>query len=160
MSAIQRHFASVPGKAPGKELPTGRIAPKLRGMTRPDRSCSETSRVEVLALWLLLLSIFTHAIIPAGSPLHRTTGSAFSASTAEVSLAPKRKALADEQVQLEASGDGASEGSGPPDPLDLRIAFRAVPLLGIPQSRIALEAAVATLAGGAAFFLARAPPSN
>jgi hypothetical protein len=29
-----------------------------------------------LALWFLLLSILTHAVVPAGSPIHRNSGSA------------------------------------------------------------------------------------
>lgn len=39
----------------------------------------------------LLLTVLGHALIPVGSPLARTTGSAFSASTADVSLGAARR---------------------------------------------------------------------
>ena len=61
--------------------------------------------MSVLTLWLLLASILFHALIPVGSPLEPTTGSAFSASTVEVALAPGRKPQLDKQVQLKA-GEG------------------------------------------------------
>jgi len=48
------------------------------------------SRTFLLAL-TLLLTILGHALVPIGSPLARTTGSAFSASTADVSLGAARR---------------------------------------------------------------------
>ena len=42
-------------------------------------------------LCLMLLTIAFHAVVPYGSPFVRTVGSAFSATTVDVGLAPKRK---------------------------------------------------------------------
>lgn len=52
-----------------------------------------------LAVWLLLLTILTHAVAPSGLPVQRITGSAFSPWTVEVSLAPARQAVAERQSQ-------------------------------------------------------------
>lgn len=73
---------------------------------------------QALALWLLLLTVLTHATVPIGSPLHRSNGSAFSATTADVSLAPKRKNLGAEQASVGVpDDDGGSGGAGSADPV-------------------------------------------
>lgn len=114
-----------------------------------------------LAFWLLLLSIFTHAIVPAGSPLHRTPGSAFSATTAEVAIAPKRKSSASEPAQAGASDEGDSNGSGAAgDPPVQSLGAAALPAWSAepatgPWAAIPSRRAV----DGAAAFSARAPPS-
>ena len=54
-----------------------------------------------LSLCLLLVSIFVHALLPTGSPFHRAMGSAFSASTTDVSLKPTRKPLREILAQRE-----------------------------------------------------------
>ncbi|MFN3388989.1 MAG: hypothetical protein ACK40O_08650 [Allosphingosinicella sp.] len=66
-------------------------------------------------LWLILATVFAHALLPVGSPLVRTSGSAFSATTADVSLAPSRKdkaAASDEQHRSPAE-DGRDDADGP-----------------------------------------------
>jgi hypothetical protein len=68
------------------------------------------------SLWLLLVSIFVHALLPTGSPIHRATGSAFSASTTDVSLKPARKPLREILAQLEADDRDPSAGT----PFDAR----------------------------------------
>lgn len=112
-----------------------------------------------LAFWLLLLSILTHAVVPAGSPLQRISGSAFSATTAEVAIAPKRKSAASEQVNSGLSDEGRSEGAGAEDPPLLPSAapastswtarFETGPWPVVPFR---------PSEGGAAAFSARAPP--
>jgi hypothetical protein len=113
-----------------------------------------------MALWLLLLSIFTHAVLPAGSPVQGRPGSAFSASTADVSLAPTRRSLAGDQFQLGTADDESSKGSAPPDPAILSGAFTAAPAgQAAPAPEFPPEAPAAPGDGGAASFEARAPPS-
>lgn len=113
-----------------------------------------------LALWLLLLSIFTHALIPTGSPLHRIAGSAFSASTADVSLAPSRK-LFPKQAQLRDADEGNSEGSGFAGPAAIPSAPPTlVPRPLHPASVFRPEATARPGVGGSASFEARAPPSS
>lgn len=63
--------------------------------------------------WLVLATIFAHALLPVGSPLVRTSGSAFSATTAEVSLAPSRKGKAAvAKREQQPSSDEPSDGGG------------------------------------------------
>jgi len=66
-------------------------------------------------LWLLLATICVHALLPVGSPLARSSGSPFSATTIDVSIAPSRKtaSLADAGID-ERSDEGAagSDGTG------------------------------------------------
>lgn len=45
-------------------------------------------------LWLLIATALGHAVAPVGSPLARTSGSAFSAATTDVALAAPRIGLA------------------------------------------------------------------
>jgi hypothetical protein len=118
-----------------------------------------TVRVQALALWLLLLSVLTHAVLPApGSPLNRTQGSAFSAWTAEVSLAPKRKSLPGEEI-----GTAVRGGHGPDDPAlaEPAVALAAIPAAApfyAPRSPAAPAPAARTAGAGSAPFAARAPP--
>ena len=48
-------------------------------------------RTYLICFWLSLVTVFTHAVLPLGSPLARSAGSAFSAFTADVSLVPSRR---------------------------------------------------------------------
>ena len=48
-------------------------------------------RARPACLWLILAAILAHAVVPVGSPLARTQGSAFSIATTDVSLAASRK---------------------------------------------------------------------
>lgn len=114
-----------------------------------------------LAFWFLLLSIFTHAVVPTGSPLQRISGSAFSATTAEVAIAPKRKTIGTEQAEVGGRVEGSSHGAGTGEPPSLHLAHESLsprmaaqgtpPLIGAVSARIPH--------GGAAPFSARAPPS-
>lgn len=54
-------------------------------------------------LWLLLVSIAAHAMLPVGSPMVRSKGSAFSATTFEVAITPKRKARTNREALVEAN---------------------------------------------------------
>lgn len=67
----------------------------------------------LIALWLVLATIFAHALLPAGSPMSRTFGSAFSATTLEVALAPARSEASTLLVRQEV---GSNAGLGGPDP--------------------------------------------
>ena len=129
-------------------------------MVERTETMSGAARTRGVALWLLLLSIFTHALVPAGSPLQRTSGSAFSASTVEVSLAPSRKSLEAQQAAQaagdEEGGTGAAsadaDGVPAPSPSLARPSFEAA-------ARPAPEPAFLSESGGAASFQARAPPA-
>lgn len=50
--------------------------------------------------WLVLAAIFVHALLPVGSAILRSSGSPFSATTVEVSVAPKRHSAPIEAEQL------------------------------------------------------------
>ena len=113
-----------------------------------------------LTLWFLLLSIFTHALVPMGAPLQRITGSAFSASTADVSLAPSRQSLAKQLALAKASDDQAPDGAGLDDPTVALPSQVAVFAAHHHRStaRAMVHPALAS-DGGAAAFEPRAPPS-
>ena len=120
------------------------------------------ARVYGPTLWLLLLSIFTHAFVPLGSPLDRGAGSAFSISTGEVSLAAKkRNPIKNRQAQIRAADDIGPDGAG-------ATAYRFVspaagqftpPPSAEPAGSIARPPAVFASQRGAAPFSARAPPA-
>lgn len=67
----------------------------------------------------MLLTIAFHAVVPYGSPVVRTAGSAFSATTVDVGLAPKRKDRLGTSDAIDADKPGgaeiASTGSGAVD---------------------------------------------
>lgn len=110
-------------------------------------------------LWLTLGIIFAHAVLPGGSAYAR--GSAFSATTAEVSLAPSRRNDAQKgknqagadasktNLAGGASGDPAIAASAQPP----RLLARALP------PRLAIAAAEAPRLAPMRGFRARAPPS-
>ncbi len=60
------------------------------GVSSAARAPGKAPPAGMLAAWLLLLTVLTHALLPLGAPWTRTSGSAFSASTVEVSTAPAR----------------------------------------------------------------------
>ena len=112
-----------------------------------------------LALWFLLLSILTHAVVPTGSPLQRSSGSAFSATTAEVAIAPKRKEAGRERAEAAGGDEGRSEGAGAGDPpLLLPAAAPFAPSGDAPRSPSIAGPALPAESGAAAFS-ARAPPT-
>ena len=121
---------------------------------------SQRARSSLAWLWLVVASIFVHALLPAGSPLVRTAGSAFSVSTSDVSLPPVRKfrsAERDGQEGLTAKDERASSG------LDLIFLLPVVasprsPLLAIGKRLPVRARAAAIPAAPARAFNARAPP--
>ena len=54
------------------------------------RTAGKARSTGLVALWLLVLAILTHALLPVAAPWARTNGSAFSASTVEVTTGPSR----------------------------------------------------------------------
>jgi len=70
----------------------------------------------MVTVWLLLATILVHALLPGGSPIRRTSGSAFSAATADVSLGPSRR-TGDVTQSLEARAPARVDGVGPDAPL-------------------------------------------
>jgi hypothetical protein len=113
----------------------------------------------MMTLWVLLASILVHALLPAGSPLVRTTGSAFSATTAEVSLGPSRKDAMSEAAAATRSPDGPGDGYGPAAILTLVASLLLAGWFGRPLA-VSLSHAPAFRPGAAARqpFDARAPP--
>ncbi len=72
-----------------------------------------------LALWLLILSVFAPALFPVEAPLQSVSGSAFSAFTSDVAVAPPRYAGWDDRAADRSPDPERSTGDGP-DPLHLR----------------------------------------
>jgi hypothetical protein len=68
------------------------------------------SRLMTLAcLWLALATVLAHAVIPIGSPIARQSGSAFSMSTSDVALTPKRRTVPGESRRLLKAGASEAE---------------------------------------------------
>jgi hypothetical protein len=110
-------------------------------------------------LWLALATIFAHALAPTGSPLRRSSGSAFNPFTSEVAIGPKRAALPDKARHAErVSNDGDRTGG---NPIVAILAWAAPGLrLRPPAGRVDMAGAESRRprrAGGGAF-QARAPP--
>ena len=68
----------------------------------------------IAAVWLLLAAIFAHALLPAGEPMSRVSGSAFSAATDDVTLLPTRTATAAFIGSNDGSSSAGTDGSGEP----------------------------------------------
>jgi len=119
------------------------------------------SRTYFAFLWLSLATIFAHALLPAGSPLARVQGSAFSFATTDVSLAPKRRDAAVKDVAQSRTSrpDDANAGSnqfGPKAAL-----FAAAPLSLLAPGPVIAGAIPArgTAPDLYAAYRARAPPA-
>lgn len=113
-----------------------------------------------LALWLLLLSILTHAVVPAGSPLQRGAGAAFSAAGAEVAIAPDRRTPGAGRAGLTVAEEGSPEGAGVGDDPQSPVASgRFQGLSAAHEAKVAGPPPTRPARGGAAPFSARAPPS-
>ncbi len=84
----------------------------------------DCSKTKLAGLWLLLAAIFVHALVPVGSPVFRSAGSAFSASTSDVSLPPSRK-LTKEAAARQEEGRSERDGSSPSPPVLVQLADRA-----------------------------------
>lgn len=91
----------------------------------------------LIALWLILAAIFAHALLPVGSPMARIPGSAFSAATIDVALAPSRGGAAAFQAP---KLNGPEPGLGGFDPTGSPAAIPPAVALG---SESALAAAPA-----------------
>lgn len=131
-------------------------------MTRGEPLPDDRLRSRALAAWLLLLSIFTHAFVPLGAPVQAASGSAFSASTAEVSLAPRRMSLPGKgQAQLKGKEDGGSAGAaGVPPPFPPAYAPALQPPVSTDLEAPFYAAPVRAPAPSASPFSARAPPAS
>lgn len=118
---------------------------------------ARTSKGFVVWIGLILSAILVHALLPVGSPLQRSTGSPFSATTVEVSIAPSRK-----NAQLEA--EDASEASGASAKSDNASAdddFLSIDRANVAVSRFDVTSDVITLAGAAAIAaVSRSPPAR
>lgn len=84
------------------------------------------SFAQIASLWVLLATICAHALSPSPAGLARSSGSAFSYHTADVSLGPKRIVLVDKAKRYEIPVNA--------DPL-----LAALPAKSAPVMRPALE---------------------
>ena len=75
---------------------------------------AQPHRPAIAALWLILAVILGHALLPVGSPLSKASGSAFSAATFEVSLAPSRGESSQSLTGREGDSSAGLGGSDPP----------------------------------------------
>lgn len=113
------------------------------------------SVLKLISLWVLLATICAHALSPGQSSLTRSSGSAFSYHTSEVSLGPKRVVSS---VKAKAYDESAK--SSPPTFANLPSTTRS----GEPQTRIEAQRAwqpVEALARGFRVlepYAPRAPP--
>jgi hypothetical protein len=78
-----------------------------------------------LCLWLSLATVLGHALSPIGSPLSPRSGSAFSASTWDVSLGAGRTGI---NAKLKRGQTGSGDDNGPADPPDPLLAAAALSL--------------------------------
>ena len=111
-------------------------------------------------LWLALAIIFTHALVPTGSPLRKSSGSAFNPFTAEVALGPKRADTPGKERHapaISSAGDGIDLSQvEPPSAVALFNLAYEPRASGASSSRPALAPSGRP---GRRAFEARAPPS-
>lgn len=79
-------------------------------------------------LWLSIATALGHAVAPVGSPLARTAGSAFSASTTDVALAAPRIGLSTAKPTLTIDDDGGA------DPGKMPLIGTTIVLLPVPPA--------------------------
>ncbi|MDT9601054.1 hypothetical protein [Sphingosinicella rhizophila] len=82
---------------------------------RATSRAAHRQRPPIAALWLILATIFAHALLPVGSPMSRASGSAFNATTMDVSLAPARGGASALLAQQDGGPKAGLGGSEPPD---------------------------------------------
>ena len=112
-----------------------------------------------MALWLLLLSIITHAFVPADSSLQTAPGSAFSAATTDVAVGPPRL-VAEYRLAPDRARDGFESADGPdPAALSLVAGEALVPGASGGRSASPAIAAIPVRDAGLTPFAPRAPPS-
>ena len=95
---------------------------------------AQRQRPRMAALWLILATIFAHALLPVGSPLSRNSGSAFSATTPDVSLVPARGGAS---AVLAREDGGSSASLGGSDPPHSPAATLLAPAAGFASARAA-----------------------
>ena len=113
----------------------------------------------ILFSWLTAATILAHALVPIGSPLARSAGSAFSASTTDVAVKPgKQRAPVDATCEAR-SPDGEvceSKGADAPALAQHWFAWHAPP--GEASTSFAHAPPVPAHSPQAFAFRARAPP--
>ena len=111
-------------------------------------------------LWLVLLTILVHAALPVGSPLSRTIGSAFSASTSDVSLSPQRKGLPAADQQEVDPGSSGKDGVGAAEQAAIRAKPDVVPLVTPVNGATPFRHREPAIAWRPSAFSARGPPTS
>jgi hypothetical protein len=89
---------------------------------------AKRDKVWVAWTWLLLAVISTYALLPTGSALSPSTGSAFSPTTTDVSLGPGKRDLAAEGLQARDERAKLPGFGGPPA---IVLGLAALLLLGL-----------------------------
>lgn len=111
-----------------------------------------------LCLWLSLATVLGHALSPVSSPLTPKSGSAFSASTSDVSLGAPRAGI---HAKLKRGQAADEEESGPPD-LSAPLLLAEAPVLQARAPRgnsfSSVPASIPPPFGPGGGFNARAPP--
>lgn len=108
--------------------------------------------VFLIYVWLSIATVFAHAVVPLGSPVARISGSAFSASTSDVSLVPSRRGTAGKIKKQQSVGDeefGSETGTKLDPP--------AGPIPAAPQSPTRLASFVLIIAADEILRLAHIP---
>ena len=108
-------------------------------------------------LWLSLATVFAHAVLPAGSPIMRGQGSAFSFATTDVSLAPSRRDKARKNA-LEARSHGPDSANAGNLQAVISPSIAPEPLLAIAADH-RIDPTAGALSDGRTTNQARAPPT-
>ncbi|WP_129792928.1 hypothetical protein [Sphingosinicella sp. CPCC 101087] len=117
--------------------------------------------ITLACLWLALATVLAHAVIPIGSPIARQSGSAFSISTSDVALTPKRNSVPGKSRRL--LQPGKSDGTFASAEARAHLATWSAPaeiprFAGSSGLRRAPAVASAHERRAGAIFQARAPP--
>lgn len=116
------------------------------------------SRGWIAWLWLLIATIGVHALVPVGSPVVRSTGSPFSATTVDVSTAPSRRQAEVERDEHERLPGAPVDGFGDSGAALLPAELTAPPPAPDRLAAVSRVPAAPVLAPVAAPPRARAPP--
>ena len=100
-------------------------------MARPARTARSTG---LIAVWLLVLAILTHALLPVAAPWARTNGSAFSASTVEVTTGPSRARQLLKPALVRRADPPPGAGAAPAAAVLQRVAEPSAPPLASPPA--------------------------
>jgi hypothetical protein len=105
------------GQAPfyAAEVPDLRLTWVRIGAGEEQRMVSaRRRRIWFVFLWMSLATVLGHAVMPLGSPLAKSSGSAFSVSTSNVSLGPTRAAAAVKAKRQQRVPPGDGEATAAP----------------------------------------------